>query len=292
MLHLGLCGGRWMGWQVLGAYLAAGVVAYLGFRAGALSASGAVAACLVGGTIFGFGGVGWAILLALFFISSSALSFFKARDSRKIKAAETFEKGGRRDAAQVFANGGVAALIALLAGVAVYPFIDLAGNPYLPFLFGAYAGALAAATADTWATEIGVLSRTAPRMITTGRVAEAGTSGAVTWIGSIASIAGALFIGLAAALLAVIFGPSQDISLGLMVAALTGGVAGSLADSLLGATVQATYWCPRCQKATESHMHRCGTETQIRRGLAFVNNDLVNLMATVAGAAVAGAISY
>lgn len=281
-----------MGWQALVAYLAAGVVAYLGYRAGALSANGAVAACLVGGTIFGFGGVGWAILLVLFFISSSALSFFKARDSRKIKAAETFEKGGRRDAAQVFANGGVAALMALLAGVSGYPLINSAGNSYLHFLFSGYAGALAAATADTWATEIGVLSRTAPRMITTRRVAEAGTSGAITWIGSIASIAGALVIGMAAALLAMSFGLTQGIPLRLVIAALAGGIAGSLFDSLLGATVQAAYWCPRCQKATESRLHRCGTQAQLRHGLAFVNNDLVNLMATAVGAAVAVAISY
>ena len=281
-----------MGWQALIAYLAAGVVAYLGYRAGALSKSGAVAACVVGGTIFGFGGVGWAVLLVLFFISSSALSTFKARDSRKIKAAETFDKGGRRDAAQVLANGGVAALMALLAGVSVFPFTDLENYLYPTFLVSAYAGALAAATADTWATEIGVLSKAPPRMLTTGQVAEVGTSGAVTWVGSLASIAGALFIGLAAALLnmLMLFGPYQVNPLRLMLAALAGGVAGSLFDSLLGATVQASYWCPRCQKATESRLHRCGTRTQLRRGFAIISNDLVNLAATLVGAVVAATI--
>src|SRR5205085_7234697 len=120
-----------------------------GYRAGALTFDGAVAACLVGGTIFGFGGLGWAALLVLFFVSSSALSFVKVADARKVKAAETFEKGGRRDAAQVLANGGIAALLSLLS---------LLMTSAAPGLFSGHVGALAAGTADTWAAEIVILS--------------------------------------------------------------------------------------------------------------------------------------
>jgi uncharacterized protein (TIGR00297 family) len=267
------------------AYILAGAAAYLGYRAGALSGSGAVAGCIVGGTVFGFGGSAWAILLIIFFVSSSALSFFKASDARKRAAAQTFEKGGRRDAAQVLANGGVGALIAFLSWLAPQ-------SVYLA-LFAAYAGTLAAATADTWATEVGVLSKRRPRLITTGRPVPPGTSGGVTWLGSTASFAGALFLGLCAALVGVLtLAPlSATQPFVILLAASAGGVAGSLVDSLLGATVQAAYWCPQCQQATESSRHRCGTESELVRGLPQVNNDIVNLLATLLGALVAGVIS-
>ncbi|HET6260951.1 MAG TPA: DUF92 domain-containing protein, partial [Chloroflexia bacterium] len=197
-----------------------------------------------------------------------------------------FEKGGRRDAAQVFANGGVAALLAFLS--------YFAGGEMRFLLFAAFAGTLAAATADTWATEIGVLSSSPPRLLTTGRVVDAGTSGAVTWMGSMASAGGALSMALGAALftgLGLLDQAPLTMAAGtlpLLAAVFVGGITGALADSFVGATVQAGYRCPLCDKPTESRVHRCGTSTRLVRGLAWVNNDLVNASATVTGAAVAG----
>jgi uncharacterized protein (TIGR00297 family) len=269
---------------VLAAYALAGLIGYLGYRARALSWDGAVAACLVGGTVFGFGGVGCAVLLVLFFASSSVLSFFKSGDARKQRAAETFEKGDRRDAAQVLANGGMAALAALSLGLT-------AGNTAAIF-FGAFVGALAAATADTWATEIGVLSKSEPRMVTTDKIVPVGTSGGVTWLGSIAAMTGAGLIGTVASLL--VFFPFFSVPsiqpFSLFLAGLLGGTAGMLSDSLLGATLQASYLCPRCGKPTESRIHKCGTTTEIARGLPWVNNDLVNVAGTAVGAAIGGLI--
>lgn len=266
---------------VLFAYLLAAVVGYLGYRARALSASGAVAACLVGGMVFGFGGLPSAVLLVLFFASSSLLSFFKAQDPAKSKAAETFDKGGRRDAAQVIANGGAAAFSALLAYF--FP---------APFFMGAFLGSIATATADTWATELGVLSKRQPRLVTTGTPVQAGTSGGVTLQGTLASAGGALLIGLSASIfLFATPGAQTDNALVVLMVALFGGVAGSFFDSLLGATVQASYFCPACNKPTESKVHRCGTRTTLVRGAGWINNDLVNLAATLFGGLVGGAIA-
>ncbi len=264
---------------VCGAYLIAALVGYAGYRAKALSAGGAIAACLVGGTIFGFGGLAWASILIAFFISSSALSFFKASDTRKIRATETFEKGGKRDAAQVLANGGVAAVLSAL----VIPL----GSAAYPSLFAGFVGALAAATADTWATELGVLSKSRPRMITTWATVDAGTSGAVTLTGIGAASAGALFLGIVSSTALLLQHEVLLVAHGvfpIVLAALAGGLGGSMLDSLLGATLQASYRCPLCEKATESRIHRCGTQAHLTKGITAVNNDVVNFVATFAGA--------
>lgn len=232
----------------------------------------------MGGTVFGFGGIAFAVLLVLFFASSSLLSFFKASSSAKRKAAETFDKGGTRDAWQVLANGGVAALAAFL----LY-FLPS------PFFLGAFLGALGATTADTWATEIGVLSPQQPRLISTFARVQAGTSGGVTWLGTTAAVAGALFIGSGAALLAGAW--PQHSPFMLMVVAVVGGTAGSFADSLLGATLQAGYYCLVCEKPTESWLHRCGATTQLVRGYSWLNNDLATLAGALVGACLLGVLS-
>jgi uncharacterized protein (TIGR00297 family) len=267
------------------AYAMAGAIGYAGYRARALTPGGAAAACLVGGTIFGFGGLAWAALLVLFFVSSSGLSFVAASHPRKRRAAEQFDKGSTRDAAQVFANGGVAALAALLYGLSAPP------GPAL--WLAAFVGALATATADTWATEIGVLSPTRPRLLTTGRPADPGTSGAVTFLGTAAALAGGLLIGLAAALLVALPNsglPALPLAATLL-AGLAGGGSGMLADSLMGATVQASYRCPACHTPTESRLHRCGTPTHLVRGHPAVTNDAVNLAGTLTGAVIAGLLA-
>ena len=69
-----------------------------------------------------------------------------------------------------------------------------------------------------------------------------------------------------------------------------GGLAGSLFDSLLGATVQQIYYCDVCQKDTERRVHKCGNETRPLRGWRWLNNDLVNLWSSIAGGLVALAV--
>lgn len=246
-------------------------IAALAWRVKALSTSGAVGAALNGGLIFGLGGLAWASLLLTFFISSSALS--ATFRGRKTAMGEKFSKGSRRDLAQVLANGGLGAL--LVTAQTLFP-----GESWLWF---AYAGAIAAVNADTWGTEVGVLSPSAPRLITNGRRVESGTSGGITPLGSLASLGGALLVGLVGAL----FTPQGERGT-LILAAALGGLVGSFFDSLLGASVQSIYYCPGCQKETERHPeHSCGRETVQLRGWRWLDNDAVNFLSSMVGAGAA-----
>ena len=248
------------------------IIAYVAYRARSLSRSGAFAAILVGTVIFGLGGWQWAILLLTFFVSSSGLS--RAFKNRKRGLNEKFSKGSQRDAGQVFGNGGLATLF---AGLAVF----FPGELW-PWL--AFAASLAAVNADTWATELGVLSPHPPRMMTNlTKVVEKGTSGGISLFGTFAALAGAGLIAILAGMLSPITGlPLNGLALTLWVA--FAGLAGSLVDSFLGATVQAIYLCPTCQKETERHPeHTCGTKTTLKRGFPWLDNDWVNFACGLGG---------
>jgi uncharacterized protein (TIGR00297 family) len=169
--------------QIIIGFLLATGIAYAGYLTGALSRSGSIAAVFVGTITFGLGGFIPAILLITFFVSSSVLS--RVGSHRKQEVSKEFAKGGSRDLGQVVANGGMAALCAALYGL-VGDHVWLVG----------LAGALAAVNADTWSTELGVLARRWPRLITGGSRVEPGTSGGITTEGSLAALGGATIIGL------------------------------------------------------------------------------------------------
>lgn len=255
--------------QLLLGFILAVIIAYLAYRAHSLNPSGAIAATIVGTIVFGLGGLQWAILLITFFVTSSALS--RAFKARKQSLNEKFSKGHERDAGQVFGNGGLATAFVLVH--AFYP-ESVAG-------WVGFAAALAAVNADTWATELGVLNPTPPRLITDlKKRVEKGTSGGVSLSGTLASLTGAAVIALPASLLTDNWSLLPLITLA--------GLAGSLFDSFLGATVQAMYFCPADQKETEKHpLHTCGTQTVHIRGWKWLDNDWVNFACSAAGAATA-----
>lgn len=260
------------------------LIAFLAWRRDSLSQSGAAGALVVGTLIFGLGGWVWGVLLAVFFISSSLLSHFKERE--KAAVAEKFEKGHRRDMGQVLANGGLGAVIALLSVV-----VPESAVPTGTWLF-LFLGVMATVTADTWATELGTLSKGAPRLITNGRAVEVGTSGGVSPLGTGVSFAGGLLIGLTAGLLAPVAGLLPwSAALPLALIGALSGAAGSLIDSLMGATIQQIYFCDTCQKETERSLHRCGTTTRPLRGWAWMHNDMVNLISSLGGGLVAVGLS-
>lgn len=251
--------------RALAGFVLAGALALASRRARSLSPSGALAALGIG-TAAAVAGWGWAILLIVFFVLSSALSRFR-RATREARIGAIVEKGDERDAYQVLANGGVFAVAALFAGST--------GQP----LWGAAAlGALAAAAGDTWATEIGTLFGGVPRSIVSLKLLPPGTSGGITVAGTLASVAGSTLVVAVAHLTGVGASPG---------AVFLGGVAGSLADSLAGATVQERRWCDACERFTERRVHSCGNATRVVGGVAGIRNDFVNVVCTIVGASVA-----
>jgi uncharacterized protein (TIGR00297 family) len=238
-------------------------VALFAWRGRALTGGGAAAAWLVGTLVVT--GTGWAggAVLAAFFVSSSAVG-------RLAPARPGLDaKGERRDQLQVGANGGPAAIGALLG------LHDPAVGLWI------VTGSLAAAAADTWATSIGGRSRTPPRLLLGGRRVPPGTSGGMTVMGCAAAAVGALLVAATGA--AVGSAPA------LLPLATLIGFAGMAADSALGAGWQGRFHCPLCDVASEWRVHRCGTRTVWQGGLRWLDNDGVNLAATALAGALAAA---
>jgi uncharacterized protein (TIGR00297 family) len=206
-------------------------------------------------------------VLFAFFLSGVALSRLGAR--RKAEIADT-DKRKARDARQVLANGGMAAVCAIAYAIT-----------HSPIAAAAFAGAFAAAAADTWGTELGMLARSAPRSIVNFRAVARGLSGGVTAWGTLAEIGGALVVGLVAWAAGV--APWWVVGVA--------GFAGALADSIFGATLQALRYCSSCQRLCETDPHHCGSTTSLVRAWNAIDNDAVNAIATLTGALAAGGIA-
>jgi len=245
------------------------VIAVVAHTLRLLTAGGAAATFLMAAIIFGIGGWLWTLPILVFFLASSFLS--KLGGKRKRQYELLYEKSNMRDAGQVIANGGVATVLVVLW----YMF------PSMAFVYTGFVGAIAAATADTWGTEIGTLAGGTPRSIVSLKNVEKGTSGGVSVIGLAGGVLGAALI----AATAMLFPQPQAIGnfAAVMVAA---GLVGTLTDSLLGATLQAQFHCANCGKTTERRDH-CSTSTRLVRGLRWMNNDVVNFACAAVGGAVA-----
>ncbi|WP_066173426.1 DUF92 domain-containing protein [Bacillus marinisedimentorum] len=240
-------------------------LAYYGFKLRLLTLSGSAAAAAVGAAVYiGFGLSGLA-LLGFFFISSTLLG--KVKDNRLVD--EVTKKGSKRDAVQVLANGGPAALFAVAA--------VFSGTEYAPLLFSV---SFAAAASDTWASEIGILSRKPPFHLLRFQQVTPGTSGAISAAGTAAAFSGAASTSLLAVLLFEGFSAYEWSVITIS------GFAGSLADTLLGGTVQVSYKCTTCGIETEKEMH-CGKRTAWNSGYRFITNDAVNFISIMAACGVA-----
>ena len=262
----------WMGITV--------VIAYLAYLSKALSLSGAMGAWLLGTVVFGLGGVEWMIPVIVFFLFSTLLTKLGKKHKKKLETI--FEKTGKRDIFQVFANGGVAMIATMCWHFLSSTWPNLEILWYLIFL-----GAIAAATADTWGTEIGAFSKHQPVSILTWKHVPQGTSGGLTIIGTSGALVGAFLIALTGKLSLYYF---ADIHMSWKAVLLISviGLIGALVDSFLGATVQAQYQCPSCKKITEKQHHCDNENIPLVKGHRVITNDIVNLSNTVAGGLLGG----
>ncbi len=237
------------------------LVATAAWRARTLTATGAVAAWSIG--VLVLYGTNWhgGAVLAAFFISSNLVS----RLQPALRAGILDAKGDRRDHWQVYANGAVAGMGGASGLV----------NPELGLWL--VTCVLAAAAADTWATSVGSHSPSSPKLIWSGRVVPAGTSGGMTSVGTLGAAAGAFLVGSTGAVAAGI--PI------LLPAATLIGLLGMVTDSTIGALLQGRFHCSACNMASEWRVHRCGCATTRTSGIAWLNNDVVNFLSTGTAAA-------
>jgi len=262
--------------QLISGIIIVSLFGLLSIKKKAVDKTGLVAGFVIGLSIWVLGGWQWFLIVLVFHLIAAQFTKYKYEFKRRRGAAE--EKGGARAWYNVFANGGIAMLLAILEGYGKF-----GGDIF----FAGFLGAISTATADTLATEIGLLYPGKPRLIVNLRKkVEPGTSGGITPLGEFATFFGAFIIGTVALILQA--GGFLNVNWGLKILILPviAGFLGCTFDSILGATVQAIYRCQVCGKITEKRIH-CGQKTMHLRGYELIENNTVNFISTVLGALVA-----
>ena len=211
------------------------ILGFVTYYRKSLDVLGSVVMIVMGIIITFLAGANWLLLIVLFLVMSLLATKFSKKYKQSLGEFE-----GRRTSKNVISNGVVACFMAAFGGY------------YLPFV-GGFIGAIATATSDTLASEIGVLDQH-PRLITTFQKVDPGTNGAVSVLGTAVGIVGAAIIGIASYLLGIMPNPLLAICV-----AIISGTVGCFMDSVLGAVFENRH---------------------------LITNEHVNLFATIVGALV------
>lgn len=267
--------------------LMSGVITLVSLRLHLLTLAAGLGAVIVGTLAFWLGGWALWLLLMWFFASSNIASRIAVRYTlqRRMQGVRTGNVGpmdqGRekqpqirsrkkhepRKLRQVLANS-----IPFLACAIAYAVL---GNPWLLVVS---AGALAASTADTWASEVGVYSAKPPVSILTRKPMQRGLSGGVSTLGLGATVVGSVVTALLAMLLFSVGGYSVPTGLDAFALVAIAGVVGSLVDSVLGARIQAKYRSGDEAILVEVPPAGGLACSALVSGYAWVTNDAVNFM--------------
>ena len=211
--------------------------------------------------IFGFGSWKFTVPLLIFFTSANAVG--KTGKNLKKQFELMFEKSSMRDARQVFANGSIA-----VTWVVIYYFYEV------DLVYFLYLSSIAAANSDTWATELGVFSKSKPRLITSFKEVEKGTSGGISLIGSMAAFCGSLLISLTV----FIFVKNEVLNFNILLSITVAGFLASFVDSFLGASFQGQYRDPQTKQITEKAFFDLNKKNKLISGYRWLNNDRVNFL--------------
>lgn len=267
-------------------------LAFHGLRKGSLSTSGALAAVTVGflsmASSYRNG-----LVLILFYYTSSKLTHY--REDVKSKIEEDYHVGGQRGPIQVFACSILATVVAAILFIYLPGYesinfesmgevislgnISIDKQVLASYLHCMYIAHYATATGDTWASELGVLSKSQPRLITSLflKAVPPGTNGGMSLSGTLASVAGGIFIGLIYYVYDLMFNYSQRSQLSVILFSMICGLIGSIVDSLLGATVQATYYS-KTRKCIAKSLRKASPDDDIVKvaGINLLSNEAVN----------------
>ena len=218
--------------------------------------SGLSGGCIMALIIITMGGIKYLIPLSVFFILSSLIGKIIGLNQN------THHKNPKRNIAQVLANGSISLIICITAY-----FIKDDG-----LLFFLFLSSVSAANSDTWATEIGKLSKTKPVSIINFKKIESGLSGGITYIGTFGSLLGSITIG--------VVGYTLGVNIIIFFGIVLTGFIGALIDSILGATLQVKFITPD-GKVTETP----SINSDKIKGVRWINNNLVNLFCTLSAPA-------
>ncbi|MBC7087977.1 MAG: DUF92 domain-containing protein [Tissierellales bacterium] len=243
------------------------IIVYPAFKKNSLSISGAISAIILGTVIYSFGSIYHFLILITFFISSSLLTKYKENVKSKYEIIN--QKSGKRDFTQVLANGAMGFIFVIL---------EYIYNS--PVFFLAFCVSFAISTSDTWASEIGILSKKNPIKIITLKPVPKGLSGGVSPVGLFASFLGAGLISILAFIFSFVLYKDLNQSIYFMFISLILGFLGSIIDSILGATLQAQYFDEETQSLTEKKINSNKNARKVR-GIGIIDNNMVNFLSNL-----------
>ncbi|KAL5500872.1 hypothetical protein ACEPAH_9259 [Sanghuangporus vaninii] len=294
-------------------FLLAVVFAFHGLRKKSLSPSGALAAFIVGFLMLSAKVRAFGVSLIVFYLVGSRAT--KAGKSTKANLEEGHQEAGYRTAQQVLCNSFSAFLATVLWTALFVPgtylaqylpsWIEENGEPYSAddwcslsashghgwsrFLLLITLGHFACCLGDTLASELGILSKSPPILITTLRHVPPGTNGGVSALGTFASVTGGIIMGLTMGISLALESSACRTVLAPMLTELIfiGGVAGlfgSMVDSFMGATIQRTRFSSKTKRILldETPISAFSpNEIKVVSGLDLLTNNQVNLLSSI-----------